>query len=113
MTDMDLLDFMVRQYKTQARLAESLKLGDSAVSNWRTEKKIPKSWKMYFMAQFNKVDANREEEQARIAKYAREMQNANNQAGAAAAGLSFIYLIGSGQANCFPSDYQKAQFNNF
>jgi hypothetical protein len=54
MTDMDLLDFMVQKYKTQARLAESLKIGDSTISNWRKTKKLPKSWKMYFMAQFNK-----------------------------------------------------------
>lgn len=58
MNDMELLDFMVRQYKTQARLAASLKLGDSAVSNWRTEKKIPNAWKMYFMAQFEKGAQN-------------------------------------------------------
>jgi hypothetical protein len=112
MTDMDLLDFMVRQYKTQAKLAESLKIGDSTISNWRKTKKLHKGWRMYFMAQFNKVDANREEEQARHAKHVSEMQNANA-IGSSAAGLSFKYLIGSGHANFFASDYQKSQFNNF
>lgn len=57
-TDMDLLDFMVRQYQTQSKLAEALKLGDSAISSWRKTGQLPKAWKMYFMAQFEKGAQN-------------------------------------------------------
>jgi hypothetical protein len=54
MTDMDLLDFMVRQYQTQSKMANALKIGDSAISNWRSRGEVPNAWRMYFMVQFNK-----------------------------------------------------------
>jgi hypothetical protein len=54
MTDMDLLDFMVRQYQTQSKMANALKIGDSAISKWRSRGEVPNAWRMYFMVQFNK-----------------------------------------------------------
>ena len=57
MTDMDLLDFMVRQYQTQGKMAQSLKLSEGAISKWRSRGELPKAWKMYFMAQFEKMGA--------------------------------------------------------
>lgn len=54
MNDMELLDFMVRQYQTQSKMANALKLSDSAISNWRSRGELPNAWRMYFMVQFNK-----------------------------------------------------------
>lgn len=58
MTDMDLLDFMVRQYQTQGKMAQSLKLSEGAISKWRSRGELPKAWRMYFMAQFDKGAQN-------------------------------------------------------
>lgn len=54
MNDIDLLDFMVRQYQTQANLATALKLTDGAISKWRSRGALPQGWKLYFQAQFDK-----------------------------------------------------------
>jgi hypothetical protein len=54
MTDIDLLDFMVRQYQTQGKMAQSLKLSEGAISKWRSRGELPKAWRMYFMTQFEK-----------------------------------------------------------
>jgi hypothetical protein len=58
MTDMELLDYMVRKYLTQSKMANALKLGDSAISNWRKDGKLPNAWRMYFLTQFNKHPEN-------------------------------------------------------
>ena len=58
MNDMELLDYMVRKYLTQSKMANALKLGDSAISNWRKDGKLPNAWRMYFLTQFNKGEAN-------------------------------------------------------
>ena len=58
MNDIDLLDFMVRQYQTQAKMATALKLTDGAISKWRSRGELPNAWRMYFMVQFNKKGEN-------------------------------------------------------
>ena len=57
MNDIDLLNFMARQYLTQAKLATALKLTDGAISKWRKAGELPNAWKMYFQAQFDKKGA--------------------------------------------------------
>lgn len=59
MNDIDLLDFMVRQYQTQAKMAQALKLTDGAISKWRSRGELPRAWRMYFQAQFDKTDESR------------------------------------------------------
>ena len=54
MSDMDLLDFMVRQYQTQSKMANALKLSDGAISKWRSRGELPNAWRMYFNVQFFK-----------------------------------------------------------
>jgi hypothetical protein len=39
-------------------MANALKLGDSAISNWRKDGKLPNAWRMYFLTQFNKHPEN-------------------------------------------------------
>ena len=101
MTDMDLLDFMVRQYQTQSKLAESLKLGDSAISSWRKTGQLPKAWKMYFMAQFEKSGEANE----KLVKQANDMMNANAIGQAAMRNAGSLY-------NKMPGHYERAAFKN-
>ena len=54
MNDIDLLDFTVRQYGTQSKMAAALKLTDGAISKWRSRGELPNAWRMYFQAQFDK-----------------------------------------------------------
>lgn len=51
--DSDLIDFMVNQYGTQSNMAKALKLGESAISQWRV-KGLPNAWRLYFTCQWDK-----------------------------------------------------------
>ena len=101
MNDIDLLDFMVRQHQTQAKMAAALKLTDGAISKWRSRGELPKGWRMYFQAQFNKSGEANE----KLVKQANDMMNANAIGQAAMRNAGSLY-------NKMPGHYERAAFKN-